>query len=249
MKIVAIVEARMGATRLPGKTLMKIEGKPLLEILLERIKSSDLLDEIIVATTTNKEDDVIVDFCKKQDYKFFIGSEEDVLDRVLNAAKMFKGDIIIELTADCPLVDAELVDKMVKFYFKGEYDFISTINTDTSPPGRTFPVGYDLRIFSTKILEEIDRLTKDPYDRENVSSYIFNHPEKYKLGIFKAENKLRDPTIRLTIDYKEDFLLMKKIIEHFKDHLVSLEKLIKFIKENPELKKLNEKYDVKSYRK
>ena len=236
MKIIATVEARMGSSRLPGKTLMEIEGKPLLGILLDRVRNSKLIDEIVVATSINKKDDVIIDFCKKNNYRFFRGSEDDVLDRVLNSAKTFKADIIVELTADNPLIDSEIIDKAIQFYLNNDYDYVCNFLPET------FPYGSQIQVFSVEILDEVDKLTNEPIDRENVSWYIYHHPEKYKIGNLKAEDELSDPTIRITVDYEEDFLLIEKVIKNFKNHLISLRDVVKFINENPKVRELNKKY-------
>lgn len=234
MKIVATIEARMGSSRLLRKTLMEIGGKSILQILIERVKNSKLINEIVVATTTNEKDNVIIDFCDKNGYKYFRGSEEDVLDRVLKTAKTFNADIIVELTGDNPLVDPEVIDRIIQFYLDNDYDYVCNFLP------RTFPQGSEIQVFSVKVLEEVDKLGKDPVDRENVSWYIYQHPEKYKIGNVEAKQEIREPDLRLTVDYQEDFTLITKIIEHFKNYLVSLKDIVKFIRENPELKKINE---------
>ncbi len=133
MKIIATVEARMGSSRLPGKTMMNLNGKPMLEILLGRVRMSKLLNDVVVATTVNEKDNLIEKFCKEKGYNYFRGSEDDVLGRVLKTAKHNKADIIVELTGDNPLVDPEIIDEMVQYYLDNTYDYVCN-----SLP-RTFP--------------------------------------------------------------------------------------------------------------
>src|SRR3989344_2709085 len=209
-KIAVIIEARYSSSRLNGKTMMEIKDRPLLDLLIQRVKPSKLIDNIIVATTVKENCDVIENYCKRSGIVCFRGSEDDVLERVLSAAKENNVDIIVELTADDPLVDAELIDNMVKFYLDNDYDYISTFVNK-----RTFPIGYDIRIFSTEKLDELDKITIDPDDRENVSIYFYRNPEKYKVGVLLAKNELNHPEYRLTVDENEDFELMKKLFENY----------------------------------
>ena len=241
-KIAVIIEARYHSSRLNGKTMMEIKGRPLLDLLIQRVKPSKLIDDVIVATTIKKDCDIIEDYCKKNDIICFRGSEDDVLERVLSAAKENNVDIIVELTADDPLVDAELIDNMVKFYLENDYDYISTFVNK-----RTFPIGYDLRIFSTSKLDELDKITKNPDDRENVSIYFYRNPEKYKVGVLLAKDELNHPEYRLTVDEKEDFELMKKIFEHFDNFNFSMKDVMNFLKENPELQLINKKLEHKNF--
>jgi|SRR3989344_5055916 len=233
MKIIATVEARMGSSRLPGKTLMQINGVPMLQILIERVKKSKLIDSIVVATTTNPKDDEIIDFCMKNNYNFFRGSEDDVLDRVLKAAKFFGVDIIVRLTGDNPLVDPEIIDSIINFYLNNSYDYVCNFLP------RTFPQGSEIQVFSVEVLNEVDKLGKEPVDREYVSWYIYQHPERYKIGNSIADSRNEFPSLRLSVDYLEDFQLIKKIIEHFGNYFISLADIVTFIRKNPNLMMIN----------
>jgi len=240
-KVAVIIEARYYASRLYGKTMMEVINKPLLGLLIERIKPSKYISDIIVATTIKKDSGIIEDYCKKNNINYFRGSEDDVLGRVLEAAKKYDVDVIVEVTADNPLIDFELIDKGVKFYLENDYDYVSSYNT------QTYPSGYDIRIFSTKILDEIDKITKEPSDRENVSLYIYMHPEKYRIGSFYAEPELTHPEYRLTVDQKEDFELIKAIFEHFNKPIFSMKEIIDFLKKNESLVLLNKGVTHKKY--
>ena len=146
-KAFAIILARMSSFRLPGKVMKEILGVPILKILIERIKESRLLDGIVVATTINKEDDLIEEFCKKNSINIFRGSEKDILERVYLAAKTYKAEIIIEQGADCPLVDSELIDSALEFYFNNDFDYVTTLHNN-----RSSPHGYFLRICPINLL-------------------------------------------------------------------------------------------------
>lgn len=242
-KIVATVEARMGSSRLPGKVMKEILGKPILQIVVERASKSKLLNEVIVATTKNPRDDAIVEMCKKNNILYYRGSEDDVLDRVLNAAKSRNADIIVELISDNPLVDHEVVDQTIQFYLDNKYDYVSNFIQKI-----TFPTGIGAQVFSTDLLEEVSTLTNDLKDpeytknRENVTWYIYHHKEKYKIGNLEANGMFRNPTIRFDLDNPEDFEFIKKIYENFNSLSVSLKEVLEFLAQKPELIKINQKY-------
>lgn len=228
----ASIEARMTSSRLPGKVLMEsLPGVSMLEYMINRVKKSNNIDDIIVATTINKEDDPIVELCKKLKVKFFRGSEDDVLLRVLNAHEHFKSDIIVELTGDCPLIDYELIDKIIDVYNNNNYDYVSNSHV------RSYPDGFDVQVFSTKLLGEVSLLTKDSYDRENVSSFIYRS-DRYKTFAVIAEQNLFWPELRVTLDDKGDYLLIKNIIENIGlDYHVN--DVVKYLRANISLLNLN----------
>jgi len=230
----------MGSSRLPGKTMMKILGKPMLELLLERLKRSKLIDEIVIATTTNPKDEVITELAKKTGVKYFRGSEEDVLARVLDAAKSVNADIIVEITADCPLIDPDVVDMVIKEYLNSDYDYVCNAHDPNRIPifHSNFPSGSETQVFSVKVLEEVAGLTDNPYDREHVSVYIYTHPEKFKVFCIKAPDELNYPNLWLSVDYKEDFEVIKKIYEslYLKNPEFSFLDVIEFLKNDPMLK-------------
>ena len=208
MKIAAIIEARMGSTRLPGKTMAKVVGKPMLELMIERVKRSKLINEVIVATTENTDEKEIIDLTNRLKIPCFRGSEEDVLLRVLGAATKHKVDIIVELTADCPFADPQIIDEVIQKYLSGNYDHVSNISK------RSFPRGLDVQVFSTKVLKKVASLTNDPIDREHVSLYIYKHPKIFKLGHIIAPPSLRRH-YRLTVDVELDLELTRRIYQFF----------------------------------
>ena len=248
MKIVATIEARMGSSRLPGKSMKKIVGKPMLELLFERVKNSKLINEIVVATTQNPNNDVIEELAKKMSIGCFRGSENDVLDRVLNAAKSVSADVILELWGDNPLIDPKMLDNLIKFYSENDFDCVGTALPNFK---KTYPIGISTLIFSTKILEEVNSITNDPEDRENVSNYIYEHPEKYKISSLPCPPELDYPDLRLTVDEENDFNLVKTIFENLYsiNPMFDTYDIINFIKLNPQLKNLNKNVMQKKLKK
>ena len=228
----AIIQARMGSTRLPGKIMLPVLDKPILEYLINRIKKSSCIDEIIVATSINKNDDIIEKFCKTQKIKCFRGSEEDVLLRYFEAAKKFSVDVIVRLTSDTPLLDPKVIDKVVLKYNENQYDFVSNF----FPLPRTYPDGYNVEVFSMKILKQANQEAEKPSDREHVTTFITMQPNKFKKYRVDSEKDLSK--YRLNLDYKEDFELIKSVIEKL-DGKTDLEDIINWLDEHPEIIKLN----------
>ncbi len=204
-KIVATIEARMTSSRLPGKVLMPLVGVPALERIIERLRQSRYIDEVVVACTANTPDDAIVELCKKVNCRVYRGNEDDVLVRVLDAAQ--EADVIVEVCADQPFIDPAQIDQALDVFFAGGYDYVG------NHLPQTFPLGFEIKIFPTKILDEVNRVSQDPYDHEHVSLYIYNHPEKYKIGKITAEGSEARPDIRLTLDTKEDYELINTVYE------------------------------------
>lgn len=210
MKIAAIIQARQGSSRLPGKALIDIVGKPALQRVIERIRSAKLVDDVIVATTTNEEDDAIVELCKKLECNYFRGSENDVLDRVLNAAKEFKTDVVVEVTGDCPLIDYSHIDNLIDWHLINDADMTMNILE------RTFPRGYDIRIFDTKTLERVNEEVDNNVDRQHVSTWMYLNPkgkQNYTVQNWSAPPEQNRPDIEVTLDTPEDLELIRWLYE------------------------------------
>lgn len=207
MRIIDIVEARMLSTRLPGKVMKTILGRPTLELMIERLRRVSHLDDIVVATTVDPSCDPIVELCHKLGVGCFRGSEEDVLDRVMRAAQEAKADIIVETTGDCPLIDPETTDSVIRTFLDNDVDYCSN-NLE-----HTYPLGMEVKVFPLAVLEEVDRLTDSPADREHVSLYIYEHPEKYRCLNFAGDLPPEDAELRLVLDNPEDFELISKVFE------------------------------------
>ncbi len=217
MKIVAIIEARTSSSRLPGKVLLDLCGKPMLTRMAERVRRARRVDEVVIATTTNPLDDPIERMAEESALGCFRGSERDVLERVLRAAEAWSGDVIVELGGDAPLAEPLLIDEMVEAYLEGESDYVANTAMRHSAAWRkesTFPVGTGVEIFSTALLRRVAGWTDDPLDREHVTSYIFERPERFRLRAFEAVGRwveCRRPEVRLTVDNPEDFALIREI--------------------------------------
>ncbi len=235
MKIVATIEARMGSSRLPGKILKNILDKPTLELLVERVRKSKHIEQVVVATTVDPSDNITEENCRKIGIDCFRGSSEDVLNRVLQTAKAYQADLIVELTGDCPLLDPEIIDSVIEKYLSGSFDYVSNVLE------RTYPRGLDTQVFSTAVLEKVSQITQDPADRENVSLYIYENPEQFKLGNVKASSEHNRPDLRLTVDTVEDFKLISSIYNELypKNKDFNLSDVIKLLNQKPELSKLN----------
>ena len=242
-KIVATIEARMTSSRLPGKVLLPLADKPALERLLERIRTSAYVDEIVVATTTNRADDPIVSLASRLNVTYFRGSENDVLSRVLLAAQSVHGDIIVELTGDCPLINGELVDRGIEEFFSHDVDYASnTIH-------RSYPDGFDVQVFPVDILARVSKLTRDPIDRVHVSYYIYNHPDIFTLhNWFPKEKELFWPELRVTLDEQADYELLDVIFKRLlpiNQHFGPYE-VVDFLRENPHLLAINRNVKTKN---
>lgn len=235
--ILIIVQARISSTRLPAKVLKEINNKPLLWYVIKRLEQVKTPNKVIIATGHLKINQPIIDFAKNNNFYYFVGDEEDVLDRYYNSAKEFNGDIIVRITSDCPLIEANLIDKLLEIYLNGECDYLSNVH----PP--TYPDGYDTEIFSFEALEMAWKKAKLQSEREHVTPYIWKN-ESNEFIIKNFENNVDLSQFRLTIDTQEDFLLISKIIENFHDKLFDfqMDDVFNFLKNNKELLKINIQY-------
>lgn len=240
MKIIAIIQARMGSTRLPGKILKKINDNVILDYVIDRLRLCKKLDNIILATTTSKKDDVLEQYSVEKKIDYFRGNEEDVLGRYYYTAKKYKADIIVRITSDCPLIDPEIVDKVIEKHIECNSNY--TANTIK----RTYPRGLDVEVFNFNVLEANFKNANEKYQREHVTPYIKEHPEKFKLENVEAKGKLKRPEIRITIDTIEDFKLVKKIIQNFNNLNFKAEDIIDFLDKNPDLLEINKNIKQKS---
>lgn len=233
MKIIALVQARMSSTRLPGKVLADLCGIPMLSVLLHRLRQTQGIDEIVVATTTDPSDDTLVDWLTSHGVLFFRGSENDVLDRFWQCAKAHKADIIVRVTADDPLKDSEIIGRaLAEFNANEGIDYVS--NTITP----TFPEGLDIEVFSFKALDRAAREATLPSEREHVTPYIWKHPDRFSVHCFKMYPDLS--SWRWTVDKPEDLLFIQTLLSHFENNIeTSYKEIIQLLNEKPELKKIN----------
>lgn len=199
----------MTSSRLPGKVLMSVGGQPALKVLIDRLRHSRRIDDIVVATTVNRADDLIVDLCKELGVKVFRGSEHDVLGRVVGALDENAADICVEITADCPLLDPAIVDEAIAEFLMTRSDNPYVSNSD---PHRSVPAGLDVQVFEVSALRQLDTETQDPMDREHVS-YGFYRPEsggRWRPRFLRHAAALGGESYLVTLDYVEDLRLIDK---------------------------------------
>jgi spore coat polysaccharide biosynthesis protein SpsF len=224
----------MGSTRLPGKALIPINDKPMLKHVVDRCRR--VCNEVIVATTMNENDADIDIFCRDNKIKCYRGSEINVLDRYYQCAKKYEIDVVIRVTGDCPLIDPEIINTMLKFYMSNNYEFVTNGGI---PEKRTYPRGVDTEIFSIDVLTTALCNSKESYQKEHVTPYMYEHSNIF---YYVAPEELKRPDIRITVDTKEDLTLVDNIISNLKDDVSTLD-VIKYLNDNPELIKINK--DVK----
>jgi spore coat polysaccharide biosynthesis protein SpsF len=224
----------MTSTRLPGKVMQAAAGKPLLEHLVERLRRARRLDAIVIATTEDPSSDPIEALAHRLGVGCFRGSEDDVLARVLGAARADDADVIVEVTGDCPLLDPAIVDRVVDGLLAGGADYCS----NTLEP--TYPRGMDVQAFPTVVLAEVDGLTSDPADREHVSLYIYEHPERFRLRSVRS-GRPEAADVRLTVDTPEDLALVRAVFEalHPRDPAFGLDAILALLDARPDLRALN----------
>ena len=236
MRIVAITQARLGSKRFPKKIIKKIQDKTLLNIHIDRIKNSKLINEIIIATTTNENDKKLIHFAKENNVSFYAGSENDVLDRFYNAAKKFNADVIIRLTSDCPLIDSNLIDSMIlEFQSIDDIDYLSNVFIES------YPDGQDIEVFTFEALKKAWVKSTLKSDREHVTTFIRKNSDYFGNKMFKAKNissNINYSNVRMTVDEEVDFEVIKILINKlgFNDNW---ENYTKFYRDNIEIAKLN----------
>jgi spore coat polysaccharide biosynthesis protein SpsF (cytidylyltransferase family) len=236
-KVISTIEARMASTRLPGKSLKSIAGKPALELLIERLKKSQEIEQIIVATTNQPEDDSIEKLCRELSISCYRGSPDDVLDRIVRAAESINGDIIAQITGDCILTCSEVTDLAIRTFRTVGCDYLSNLMI------QTYPQGVDIRVFKLKDAKEIaDSLAiNDQPCREHPYLYFEEHPEKYTIHQLIAPSNHFRPKWRLDLDYEKDLQLLQRIFEDIypNNPNFNLGDLIEYLDQHPELKSIN----------
>jgi spore coat polysaccharide biosynthesis protein SpsF len=235
MKVVIIVQARMGSARLPGKILKTVLDRPLLEFQIERLRRVKLADQIVIATTDNGTEAPIVDLCQRLDIPCFRGSEEDVLARYHGAALATQADVVVRVTSDCPIIDPVVVDKVIQCYLdnSSRYDYVSNALV------RSYPRGMDTEVFSFQALDQAFREATRQPEREHVTLFICEQPQRYRLGDVLYQND--QSRHRWTVDTPEDFDLIKRIIEELwpKTPRFTLEDALALLEKNPDWSLIN----------
>ncbi len=235
LEVVAIIQARMNSTRLPGKILKKILEKPMLQYLIDRVSRANLVDKLVIATTNNPLDDDIVKFCKDVGISCFRGSEDNVLSRYYQVSKKYKANCVVRICSDSPLIDPLIVDKMIRSFIDsdGKCDYMSnTLN-------QTYPLGMNVEVFSQSALEDSFLNHTEGYEEEHVTPYIYTHPELFNICEEQLDNDFSH--LRLTVDEEQDFILVGEVITKLlpSKPLFDLNDIIDLYKSDPSLFLIN----------
>ena len=226
-----IIQARMGSSRLPGKIMKKINGDtPMLKFQLDQLEFSKNVDQIIIATTTLEPDNLIVDFCKKNNLECFRGESKDVLDRYYRCAKKFKLSIIVRITSDNPLIDPTIVDHVISRFIDSDYDYMST-------EVKKSPLGFAVEVFTFKSIKKAWEEAKLPSEHEHVTPYFYNNPDKFKIESVSQEKDLSH--IRCTVDTEYDFKLIEKIISKIETRPIHLDHILDLFSKDTNLLEIN----------
>lgn len=238
MKVLAIIQARMGSTRLPGKVLRLIQGKSMLEHQIDFLKKSESINQLIVATTKLAQDDKIEELVNELGIDCYRGSTDDVLERYYKCAKKFNGEIIVRITSDNPLVEPTLVDKIIELAIDTKCDFA------TNMIKQTYPLGYLVEVFPFQVLEKLYNNVMDPLTREHVTFHIKRNPKLYDIQNFTLPKELARPEWRLAVDEERDFEIMSKIFASLykPGQFIKYTSVIRLLESNEELVLKNEKY-------
>ena len=234
MRIVAIIQARMASSRLPGKVLMDLAGEPVLVRCVNRICRARSINEIVVATTSQPADDAILNLCRQKNWPCFRGSEEDVLDRFYHTAIKWRADLVVRITSDCPLIEPIIVDQVVQDFLKRQpkVDYVSN-----SLPPRTFPRGLETEVIGLNVLERAWREDRNPAWREHVTPYIYKNPALFQIyGVTHARDYSH---MRWTVDTSEDLDFVRRIYDHFGQDLFSWEEVLALLEVHPEWLEIN----------
>jgi len=236
MRVVAIVQARMSSSRLPGKVLLDLAGQPMLVRVVERARRANSVTEVAVATTDDPADDPIAALCRERGYSVYRGSMFDVLDRFYGAARQFHADVIVRITADCPIIDPDAIDHTVAAFWDHEADFAA--NRLPPPWKRTWPIGLDAEVCSFAALERAWREARLPYEREHVMPYFYDVEGRFKIVVTD-----HDPDYgaqRWTVDTPEDLALMRQIFARFNGQdTFSWLDVLHLMEQEPELSRIN----------
>jgi len=240
LKVVAIIQARMGSTRLPGKVLKDLEGETVLARVVTRLQRTRLIDEVLVATTDLAPDDAIVAECRKCSVAVSRGDQDDVLDRYFRAAQLAKADVVVRVTSDCPLIDPEVTDKTVAAFLESKPDYASNVMV------RSYPRGLDTEVMTARALGRAWQEARKRYEREHVTPYIFEHPAEFKLLSVTGEED--HSSHRWTVDTPEDLEFVQAVYARLKDNAIfGWCDVLDVLKREPALMELNRCIEQKAF--
>ena len=234
MRVVAIIQARMGSTRLPGKVLMALAGEPILARVVNRTQRAETLHEVVVATTLRAADNAIADLCVERKWPCFQGSDEDVLDRYYHAAIAHKAEVVVRITSDCPLIEPGIVDQLVREFvdLQPHVDYACNVL-----PRRTFPRGLDTEVMRFEVLEQAWREDLNLASREHVTPYIHRNPDVFR--IHGVMNDVDYSHMRWTVDTPEDLAFVRNIYDHFGHARFSWLEVLAVLEEHPQWLEIN----------
>jgi len=241
INIVTVIQARTGSSRLPNKIFLPLFDKPLLYRMYERVAASKLKGTIVIATTTEKTDDKVEDLCNVYQLNCFRGHPTDLLDRHYQSAKLLNADAVVKIPSDCPLIDPNVIDKVLQFFIDNvdKYHYVSNLH----PP--TYPDGNDVEIMSFEALNNALENAKLELEREHTTPYLWENPDKFKIGNVEWESGLDySMSHRFTIDYEKDYNFIKQVYDELYqiNNKFALEDILDLLKRKPEIKKINEEY-------
>lgn len=239
--VLIVIQARRSSSRLPDKIMLPLLGKPLLLRMIERVDAANIKKEIIVVTTTDRDDDKVVELCKENHIQYFRGHPNDLLDRHYKAGLEFHADVVVKIPSDCPLICPEVITRVLNFYLeqKNNYDFVSNLHP------ATYPDGNDVEVIPMNVLETAWSEAKRSFEREHTTPFIWERPERFRLGNVEWETGLDfSMTHKLSIDYPEDYEFINTIYEELYDseNIFTLCDIMMLLDRKPELKKINDKY-------
>ncbi|MDR3400887.1 MAG: glycosyltransferase family protein [Chthoniobacter sp.] len=238
MKVVAIIQARMGSSRLPGKVLLDLAGEPMLSRVVRRLRRARRIHEVVVATTTESRDDALETFCREHGFACFRGDENDVLDRYYRAAQAHGAGMVVRITSDCPFIEPEIVDRVVTEGDAPDVDYASNIGVP-----RTFPRGLDTEVMPWRTLDRVWQEDRNPAWREHVTQYIHKRPE-----LFRTRNVCHDTDLshlRWTVDTPEDFAFASQVYEHFGHDDFSWRDVLDVLDRHPAWSEINQAIEQK----
>ncbi|MGE5498899.1 MAG: cytidylyltransferase domain-containing protein [Syntrophothermus sp.] len=240
LKILTVIQARTSSTRFPGKIMLPMGKSNILFSMIERIRNAGLAGKIVVATTTNRDDDIIAGQCLKHKVAVFRGHPFDLLDRHYRAAEKYKADAVVRIPSDSPLIDPKIIDRVIQYYLENpQYDYVSNLHP------ATYPEGNPVEIMSFAALRTAWMEAARTFERENTTPYIWQNPQKFMIGNVLWETGLDYSTShRWTLDYPEDFRFISAVFNQLdgKNKIFSLGDILELLRLKPELKTINQKY-------
>lgn len=241
IKIITVIQARTGSSRLPNKIFLPLQNEPLLFRMYERVNFSNLKGTIVIVTTTDRSDDKVEELCKEYKINCYRGDINDLLDRHFQSAKLFDADAIVKIPSDCPLIDAKVIDKVIQFYLdnKNRYDYVSNLHP------ATYPDGNDVEVMSFQTLEIAWKEAKRDFEREHTTPFIWENPDKFKIGNVVWETGLDySMSHRFTIDYEKDYNFIKQVYDELYpiNNKFTLQDILDLLERKPDIKKINQEF-------